>query len=104
MKAITTLVSITAHREFDWFSPPPRLNPTRRGGAVGGGNNTTVARLHRALLGLRSDRAFISGLIANSWGGGSGGGSSGETAVVAGDEEEGTKTFPGACLMCLEVK
>ncbi|CAN0545484.1 unnamed protein product, partial [Ectocarpus sp. 12 AP-2014] len=47
MKAITSLVSITAHPGFDWFAPPP-------GRIKGRTNNssTTEARLHRALLGL----------------------------------------------------
>ncbi|CAM9216799.1 unnamed protein product, partial [Scytosiphon promiscuus] len=122
MKAITTLVSITAHRDFDWFSPLPRVRPVSADEDKTGGstyaNNTTEARLHRALLGLRLDPAFISGLIANSWGGGArGGGSSGggkkttEDDVVASGEKEGEgfgwrgegKTFPGGCLMCLEL-
>lgn len=85
MKAINTLVNITAHRAFDWFRPPPRQ---RDGGTV-------EARLHRALLGLRSDPAFISGLIANSWGASGGG-----RAKTAGGKGG---TFPGACLICLEV-
>lgn len=85
MKAINTLVNITAHRAFNWFRPPPRL---RNG-------DTVEARLHRALLGLRSDPAFISGLIANSWGANGGG------RAKTGTGEGGT--FPGACLICLEV-
>ncbi|CAN0304055.1 unnamed protein product, partial [Laminaria digitata] len=90
MKAINTLVNITAHRDFDWFRPPPR----HRGGE--GEGRTIEARLHRALLGLRSDPTFISGLIANSWGASGGG------RAKAGKNGEGG-TFPGACLACLQV-
>ena len=110
LKAITTLVSITAHREFDWFTPPPRARAAGPGGVVVG-NNTTEARLHRALLGLRQDPAFIPGLIANSWGGRSGAGRRDTPTAVTGEEDEeeeeeeegGGGSFPGACLMCLEV-
>ncbi len=97
LKAITTLVSITAHEGFDWFRPVlrRRRNPGGGGGGGAGEDNTTEARLHRALLGLRLDPSFISGLIANSWGGGS---------ITSGAEDEGRgQTFPGGCLMCLEV-
>lgn len=123
MKAITTLVSITAHKDFDWFTPPPRVRSVSLSGKGAGGstyaNNTTDARLHRALLGLRLDPVFISGLIANSWGGG---GAGGEGATKAEAEVDGQKmdgnekgggggggrkdvgkAFPGGCLMCLEV-
>ncbi|CAM9211051.1 unnamed protein product, partial [Hapterophycus canaliculatus] len=114
MKAITTLISITAHRDFDWFTSPPRArNVSTRGEAAGGSiyaNNTTEARLHRALLGLRLDPAFIPGLIANSWGGRGGGKDATEDEVVEDCEKEGERggkvegeTFPGACLMCLEL-
>lgn len=98
LKAITTFVSITAHEDFDWFRPVIRRRRGPAGGAGGGagGDNTTEAKLHRALLSLRLDPSFISGLIANSWGRGS---------IAAGAEDEGRgQTFPGGCLMCLEVR
>lgn len=103
LKAITTFVSITAHRDFDWFHPPSRSRADP--GEVVEGNNTTEARLHRALLGLRLDPTFIPGLIANSWGGSLGGGRKDNSTASGGkeDEEEGGGSFPGACLMCLEV-
>ncbi|CAN0565746.1 unnamed protein product, partial [Ectocarpus sp. 12 AP-2014] len=89
--------SITAHPGFDWFAPPP-------GRIKGRTNNssTTEARLHRALLGLRSEPAFISGLIANSWSGGAAGDTD-ATAIGATEGGRGGKTFPGSCLMCLEL-
>ncbi|CAN0143020.1 unnamed protein product, partial [Ectocarpus sp. 13 AM-2016] len=97
MKAITSLVSITSHPGFDWFAPPP-------GCIKGSANNskTIKARLHRALLGLRSEPAFISGLIANSWSGGAAGDTD-APAIEATEGGRGGKTFPGACLMCLEL-
>ncbi|CAN0481854.1 unnamed protein product, partial [Ectocarpus sp. 8 AP-2014] len=52
MKAITSLVSITAHPGFDWFAPPPGRIKGRTNNS-----NTIEARLHRALLGLRSEPA-----------------------------------------------
>eukprot|EP00903_Cladosiphon_okamuranus_P015379 g14205.t1 len=104
LKAISTLVSITAHRDFDWFHPPPRSRAASPGGVVEA-NNTTEARLHRALLSLRLDPAFIPGLIANSWGGSLGGDRKCASTATGGEEEEkdGGRSFPGACLMCLEL-
>lgn len=89
MNAINTVVNITAHRGFNWFRPP---------------QGATESRLHRALLSLRDDPAFLSGLIENSWG-------SATPAAAAGkDDREGEerrcikrKTFPGGCLITLEV-
>ncbi|CAM9952108.1 unnamed protein product, partial [Ectocarpus sp. 8 AP-2014] len=98
MKAITSLVSITAHPGFDWFAPPPGRIKGRTNNS-----NTIEARLHRALLGLRSEPAFISGLIANSWSGGAAGDDTDATAIEATEGARGGKTFPGACLMCLEL-
>lgn len=82
--AINTFVNITAHRDFDWF-------------ARSGDGSTTEARLHRAMLRLRSDPAFIPGLIANSWGT-----PEGEHDRPAGEKKQ-ARTFPGGCLICLEV-
>ncbi|CBJ31698.1 conserved unknown protein [Ectocarpus siliculosus] len=98
MKAITSLVSITAHPGFDWFAPlPGRIKGTANN------SNAIDARLHRALLGLRSEPAFISGLIANSWSGGAAVDDTDATAIEATEGGRGGKTFPGACLMCLEL-
>ncbi|CAN0140093.1 unnamed protein product [Ectocarpus sp. 6 AP-2014] len=98
MKAITSLVSITAHPGFDWFARLPGRIKGRTNNS-----NTIEARLHRALLGLRSEPAFISGLIANSWSGGAAGDDTDATAIEATEGRRGGKTFPGACLMCLEL-
>lgn len=84
MKAVNTFATITSHSAFDWFCSP---------------RSSTEARLHQALLALRTDPGFLSGLIANSWG---------SVPAVMGYEEDTAstangKTFPGGALMCLEV-
>lgn len=84
-KTITVFASITGHVDFDWFRPP---------------RGARDARLHRALLGLRADPSFLSGLIANSWG------SVSETTGAAKESAEkldNRRTFPGGALISLEV-
>lgn len=96
IKAINTLVNITAHRDFDWFRAPPN-HRRRRTQSDETDAGTVEARLHRALLRLRSDSSFISGLIANSWGG------SFAADLKGGTGSGARNTFPGICLICLEV-
>lgn len=82
MNAICTFVNITAHKDFNWFRSP---------------RNSTELRLHRALIDLREDPSFLSGLISNSWG-------AALPARTESAELAGAKTFPGGCIISLEVK
>lgn len=87
MNAICTFVNITAHKDFDWFRSP---------------RGASELKLHDALAALRYDPCFLPGLIANSWSTaaappGRRGASPGGAGVKDG------KTFPGGCLISLEV-